>query len=153
VRLSITRLRRVTRWHGSLTSRARSTRCCWITRRCRPGSRSWKPGRAVAVTGPSFSPLEMTEKGWPAGLGGGPTPEITTRKGNPMQKHHISGRHRPGPGRPSPAELGATFPRARRVAVRPRVLRRRVAAAAAGIILAGAGVGWVVDAHADTGTE
>ncbi|MCV7186998.1 hypothetical protein [Mycolicibacterium thermoresistibile] len=26
-------------------------------------------------------------------------------------------------------------------------------AAAAGIILAGTGIGWVVDAHADTGTE
>lgn len=70
-----------------------------------------------------------------------------------MQKHHISGRHRPGPGRLSPGELGATFPLSRRVAVRPRVLRRRVVAAAAGIILAGAGIGWVVDAHADTGTE
>lgn len=70
-----------------------------------------------------------------------------------MQKHHISGRHRPGPGRPSPGELGATFPRSRRVAVRPRVLRRRVVAAAAGIILAGAGIGWVVDAHAATDTK
>lgn len=40
-----------------------------------------------------------------------------------------------------------------RVAVRPRMLRRRVVAAAAGIILAGAGIGWVVDAHADTGTK
>ena len=53
----------------------------------------------------------------------------------------------------SPGELGTTFPLSRRVAVRPRVLRRRVVAAAAGIILAGAGIGWVVDAHADTGTE
>lgn len=70
-----------------------------------------------------------------------------------MQQHSIRGRHRPGPGRLSPGELGATFPRSRRVAVRPRVLRRRVIAAAAGIILAGAGIGWVVDAHADTGTE
>lgn len=69
-----------------------------------------------------------------------------------MQQHSIRGRHRPGPGRLSPGELGATGLRSGRVAVRPRVLRQRVAAAAAGIILAGAGVGWVVDAHADTGT-
>lgn len=35
----------------------------------------------------------------------------------------------------------------------PKRTVRRVLAAAAASILAGAGIGWVVDAHADTGTE
>jgi len=34
----------------------------------------------------------------------------------------------------------------------PKRTARRALAAAAGIILAGTGIGWVMDAHADTGT-
>lgn len=54
-------------------------------------------------------------KEWPAGASGGPTPEITTRKGNPVSTKSTPHRprHRWSPGRPSPADLGATFPPSR----------------------------------------